>query len=101
MSMQPKLALIELVQEDDQATLSELAAGKENILGSRWEKYEISRALSELGYVHNKVFTRAYEANPDDQAAYRVLVQTCGYKAEQYVFFNGVATVGTLANDTL
>ncbi|EFJ43241.1 hypothetical protein VOLCADRAFT_106872 [Volvox carteri f. nagariensis] len=66
--------LVELVQADDQAMLSDLATAMTNLLGTLWSVPDISRALSELGYVRKKVFTRAFEARESVQLAYRELV---------------------------
>ncbi|EFJ40374.1 hypothetical protein VOLCADRAFT_108189 [Volvox carteri f. nagariensis] len=66
--------LVELVQADDQAMLSHLATAMTNLLGTLWSVPDISRALSELGYVRKKVFTRAFEARESVQLAYRELV---------------------------
>ncbi|EFJ44369.1 hypothetical protein VOLCADRAFT_106409 [Volvox carteri f. nagariensis] len=66
--------LVELVQADDQALLSDLATAMTNLLGTLWSGPDISRALSELGYVRKKVLTRAFEARESAQLAYRELV---------------------------
>ncbi|EFJ46671.1 hypothetical protein VOLCADRAFT_92874 [Volvox carteri f. nagariensis] len=64
--------VVELVQADDQALLSDLATAMTNLLGTHWSGPDISRALSELGYVRTKVFTRAFEARESAQLAYPV-----------------------------
>ena len=61
--------------------------------GGTWSVVDVSRALSEAGFVQKKVHKRAVEADPFKQKEFEELFTASGMTAGQIVCMDEVGTV--------
>jgi transposase len=85
--------LIELVSEQPDSLLHELADSMSRLTGSAFAEQDVWRGLHELGFVYSKVTQRAAEANLQDQQHYKQVIEHLHVEPNQLLFMDEVAAV--------
>jgi transposase len=90
--------LNQIVTDNQQMYLAEIKVLMDRRYGVPWTLSHISKCLKQLGFVSNKVHSRAAEANPEDRAWFETFLRLSGAERRHFVFCDEVATVSMVGH---